>query len=235
MKFFLDALPWGLIAAVVAYLLGSFNSAIVFTSLIAKKDIRDSGSGNAGATNVLRSQGKRMALLTTIGDLAKAIISVFFGQYIMKFASLRDMTNINYPLIGAYLAGIFCIIGHLYPLYFKFKGGKGVMTALGLMLVLDWRVALICLSLFILVVFFSKMVSLGSIAAATSLPIFTFIFKWFVDNITAFDALFCTAMTAIFAALLILKHRDNIKRIIAGTENKIGGSKDKEGVSNEKK
>ena len=125
-------------------------------------------------------------------------------------------------LVGQYLAGFFCIIGHLYPLYFGFRGGKGVMTTLGMMLILDWRVALICLGFFILAVLAWRMVSLGSVIAASLLPVFTFVFRMFVDHKADETVWFCTAMSLLIAAILVIKHIPNIKRIIHGTESRLG-------------
>ncbi len=217
-----------LLTAAVAYLLGSVNSAIIVTKIFSKEDIRTYGSGNAGATNVLRSQGKLPALITTAGDLLKSFLSVYIGGWLMQhlnlyytFESFRISPE-GTVLIGQYLAGFFCIIGHLYPLYFGFKGGKGVMTTLGMMLILDWRVALICLGFFILVVLISRMVSLGSIVAAALLPVFTCIFRLFVEKQPVQIVWFCTAMSLLIAAILIIKHIPNIKRIINGTESKLG-------------
>ena len=219
-----------LLTMAAAYLLGSVKSAIIVTRIFAKEDIRTYGSGNAGATNVLRSQGKLPALLTTAGDLLKSFLSVFVGGWLMQhldlyytgFDSFRAVSPAGAMLIGQYLAGFFCIIGHLYPLYFGFKGGKGVMTTLGMMLILDWRVALICLGCFILVVLISRMVSLGSIVAAALLPVFTCIFRLFVEKQPVQIVWFCTAMSLLIAAILIIKHIPNIKRIINGTESRLG-------------
>ena len=225
-----------LLTAAVAYLLGSLNFAIIITRLMSKSDIRKYGSGNAGATNVLRSQGKVPAVLTTLGDLAKSIVAVIAGRYIVLgiagmpnelLSSFAPYEQEFYGLVGAYLAGLFCIVGHLYPLYFGFRGGKGVLTTLGMMLILDWRVALLCLTLFIIVVIISRMVSLGSVCAAVLLPILTWVFRAFVDHKEGIIVLFCTLMTTIIAVILVVKHAANIKRIAAGTESRISFSSSK--------
>ena len=219
------------LTAVIAYLLGSLNSAIIVTKLTAKKDIRAYGSGNAGATNVLRSQGKFPALLTTLGDLLKSFAAVLIGGLLLvnlqlTISPLSSWQFLGAKLVGQYLAGFFCIIGHVFPLYFGFKGGKGVLTTLGMMLILDWRVALICLGFFIVVVAVWRMVSLGSVVAAALLPVFTYIFRSLVEKQSAGTVWFCTAMAILIAALLILKHLPNLKRIASGTESKFSfGSK----------
>lgn len=214
-----------LLTAVAAYLLGSLNSAIIVTRLTSKEDIRSYGSGNAGATNVLRSKGKLPALLTTLGDLLKSFLAVLFGGFLLTHLSLNGAPAEGAKLVGEYLAGLFCILGHLYPLYFGFKGGKGVLTSLGMMLILDWRVALICLGFFIVVVLIWRMVSLGSIVAAALLPVFTYIFRAFVEKQSGGTVWFCTAMAILIGAILICKHIPNIKRIIHGTESKLGSKK----------
>lgn len=233
-----------LVSAVIAYLLGSVNFAIIVTKCRSHADIRDFGSGNAGATNVLRSQGKTAAALTTLGDLGKSMLAVWLGGYLMtlmapdfEYTVKTIMTPVeeliaqdkalmeHVTIIGNYVAGLFCILGHLYPLYFGFRGGKGVMTTLGMMLILDWRVALISLSAFIVVVAIWKMVSLGSICAGIVLIITTYIFRAFVDQMPASVTNMCTTMAVLIVGLLIIKHIPNIKRILNGTESKIGSSK----------
>lgn len=218
---------------VIAYLLGSLNFAIIVTKRRSHADIRDFGSGNAGATNVLRSQGKTAAVLTTIGDLAKSILAVWIGGWLMNAldsASLLEVAQngdaMEYvEIMGRYIAGLFCILGHLYPLYFGFRGGKGVMTTLGMMLVLDWRVALVSLAAFIVVVAIGRMVSLGSICAGIVLIITTYIFRAKVDAMPDAVVHMCTAMAVLIVGLLIIKHIPNIKRILNGTENKISFSR----------
>ena len=224
--------PSLLLTALCAYLLGSINFAIIVTRIFSHSDIRDSGSGNAGATNVLRSQGPLPALLTTVGDLLKSIAAVLLGRWLMQAmnADFAAGSTADVALIGAYLAGLFCVIGHLKPLYFGFRGGKGVLASLGMMLVLDWRAALICLGLFIVVVALFRMVSLGSVCAAAALPFVTFAFSALVDHNRLSDTVFCTLMTVFIALILVCKHIPNLKRIANGTENKLSfGKKGKKG------
>ena len=221
-----------LLTALVSYLLGSISFAIIVTKAFTKQDIRDFGSGNAGATNVLRSQGKLPALLTTLGDLGKSMLSVFAGGWLLSNIQLNPSATVeqaqllmydprNLGLIGSYLAGFFCIIGHMYPVFFKFRGGKGVMTTLGMMLLLDWRVALLLLGLFAIIVLCTRMVSLGSIVAALGLPLTTWLFRTYVYHQEWPTVWFCTAVVSAIAVIVVFKHRSNIVRIIKGTENKI--------------
>lgn len=218
-----------LLTAVISYLLGSISFAIIVTRLFSGKDIRSVGSGNAGATNVLRSQGKLPAALTFIGDLAKSMLSVYIGGLLLCNLQLTPMADSVYlthnqehlALIGSYLAGLCCVIGHLYPVFFGFRGGKGVMTTLGMMLILDWRTALIALGIFGIVLLCSRMVSLGSIVAGISLPIITYFMRTYVYRQDWETVTFCMAAIAVVALIVIIKHRQNIKRIANGTENKL--------------
>ncbi|HBT63661.1 MAG TPA: acyl-phosphate glycerol 3-phosphate acyltransferase [Ruminococcaceae bacterium] len=227
-RFVSNCWPSLILTAAGAYLLGSINFAIVVTRLFSRTDIRDSGSGNAGATNVLRSQGKLPALLTTLGDLGKSIASVLLGGWLVHMLNSGYTDgDMEFVLVGKYLAGLFCILGHLYPLYFGFRGGKGVLATFGMMLILDWRAALLSLAVFIIVVLIFRMVSLGSICAGIALPIFTGLFSAFADKNSSSNTLFSIIMTLFISTMLILKHIPNIKRIINGTESKIGSDKSK--------
>lgn len=228
------------LGSAIAYLLGSVNFAIVVTRCMKKGDIRQYGSGNAGATNVLRSQGKGAAALTTLGDLAKSMLAVWIGGWLITHINPDLILSStvgsgtyeeeHLRLIGEYIAGLFCILGHLYPLYFGFRGGKGVLATLGMMLILDWRVALISLGVFIIALIIGRMVSLGSILAGVTMVICTFLFRAFVDHYPTWVVALCTIMALIIVVLLIFKHVPNIKRILNGTESKIGSRhKDGEG------
>ena len=211
-----------LISAVVSYLLGSLDFAIIVTRLFTKEDIREKGSGNAGATNVLRSHGKKLAALTALGDVGKAVASVLLAWLV--WFPLCGVGHLGY--YGGFVAGAACVVGHMYPVFFGFRGGKGVLTVLGLLLVLDPIVALIGLATFAVVVAISKMVSLGSILAGVSLCISIFVKMKFIEQDNSLQAIaFCTGMVIFVVALAVMKHSANIKRIINGTENKIGSKK----------
>lgn len=218
--------PSLLLTAACAYLLGSFSFAIIVTRLLARRDIRESGSGNAGATNVLRNYGVWPAVLTTAGDLGKSIAAVLLGRWMLGAMNTGYTGgDMDFVLAGAYLAGLFCIFGHLYPLYFGFRGGKGVMTTLGMMLILDWRAALVCLGVFIVTVAVSRMVSLGSVLAGLTLPVATGLFSAYISRNAVENTLFSVVMTGFISLMLILKHIPNIRRIFNGTESRIGSSK----------
>lgn len=213
-----------LIIAVISYFLGSLNFSIILSRTIEKKDIRESGSGNAGATNMLRTYGKQFAVLTMIGDIFKVALAILIAflildaplDYFFNIAKDKEIaaTMINYKEF----AGFFCVLGHIFPVYFKFKGGKGVAACTGMVILVDWRIALILFVIFVLTVYFSKMISLGSIVIAVLYPILIAVFYW---------NLFLILIALLFATIVIIAHRKNIKRILKGTENKLFDKKNK--------
>ena len=215
-----------LLAAVCGYLLGSINWAIIVTRTIFRKDIRTEGSGNAGATNVLRNHGRGPAILTTIGDIAKSMVAVVVGALLLAHLQLdapsgsRLWIQENLPLVGGYIGGFFCLLGHDFPVFYGFRGGKGVLTTLGMFLLLDWRVALSCLAIFIIIVAVSRMVSLGSMLAIGCGPVLLYLWADSTEQ-----AVFSTVVATLVWLLIVWQHRANIGRIIAGTENKLGQKK----------
>lgn len=216
-----------LLTAVSAYLLGSMNWAIIITRVLSRQDIRKVGSGNAGATNVLRSQGVIPAVLTLIGDIGKGVFAAFLGGWMMSRVQLAPgdapmITHESLILMGRYIAGVFVVVGHMYPVFHGFRGGKGVAASAGLLFVWDWRMALMCVGLFILTVAVSRMVSLGSVLAASYVPVLTFVFRRWADDMPIETVLFCTVLTAIVALCVIFKHGTNMRRIANGTERRIG-------------
>lgn len=216
-----------LLTMVMAYLVGSMNWAIILTRVFSGKDIRTVGSGNAGATNVLRSQGPVLAALTLVGDLGKGVLAAFVGGWIMSWVQLSPgdspmITPESLVLMGRYIAGVFVVLGHMYPLFHGFRGGKGVAASAGLLFVWDWRMALMCVGLFVLTVALSRMVSLGSVLAASYVPVLTFVFRRWADDMPMETVLFCTVLTSIVALCVIFKHGSNMRRIADGTERRIG-------------
>lgn len=227
---------WNLIlrtlgTAVIAYLIGSLNPAILITRAFTRQDIRTMGSGNAGFTNVLRSVGGLPATLTIICDFLKGIIAVLIGWWIFSAMTVtNDVAPIEYEKYGRYLAGMCVIIGHVYPLYFGFRGGKGVVTTAATMAIVDWRVFLICLSFFLVIFIFTRIISLGSIIAASSYPAVTCLMIYFADYLPAIGTpdelrfrfvMISTACAAVIAAMVVIMHKENIKRLIKGEEKKI--------------
>lgn len=212
---------------IVAYLLGSINTAVIVTKIVTKgkKDIREMGSGNAGFTNVLRTVGKVPAIFTIVCDALKAIIAVYIGGLLFSFMNVGDYSIDNVVKIGMYIAGFLCIIGHSYPIYFHFKGGKGIVTAAGMMLVLDWRVFLMILGTFLIVFVFSKIISLSSLVSAALFGFYTFILAYFVDHSSVLYITLCTIAAFGIGVFVIIKHKENIKRLVRGEEKKITAKK----------
>lgn len=206
---------------VISYLLGSLNFSIIFSKFFAKKDIRESGSGNAGATNMLRTYGKRFAVITMIGDILKVAVSIIITFAILGepmkflFGIPQSAEEIQRIMIYKEFAGFFCVLGHIFPVFFKFKGGKGVAACTGMVIMVDWRIALILFIIFMAVILITKWISLGSIVIALLYPIL--IYAFYKNIILCIIAL-------LFTAIVIIAHRKNIKRLIKGTENKISFS-----------
>lgn len=223
----------GLIIAIISYLLGSISFSIIVTKKFANIDVRTVGSGNAGATNVLRAAGLKASLLVFLLDFLKCALSVFIGSLTFMIASnffeYGDVGILRF--YGAYIAGISCFTGHIYPVYFQFRGGKGVVTYAAMMAMIDWRLCVIELAVFILIVATSKMVSLGSVGTILLHPVLTFLMTYFVDyklgiltvwggaSIEYVIASCCFAV--VFAIAITSKHTANIKRILKGEESKI--------------
>lgn len=216
MLFFVGAV---LLSAIAGYLLGSINFAIIITKIFSKKDIRDFGSGNAGMTNVLRTLGKGPAALTLLGDLGKGILAVVLGNLFFQYIA-GETTS----LYGAYIGGFCALLGHIYPLYYRFKGGKGMLVSAGILLVIDPAICLICLGMFFLIVLLSRIVSLASIITAITYPIATLIMRILVQA-SAQRILWETVLSALIGCIIIFMHRDNIKRLMNGTEYKFGQKK----------
>lgn len=205
---------------VISYLLGSLNFSIIVSRKCVHKDIRESGSHNAGATNMLRTNGKKYAILTFFGDVFKLFVAVFIAYLIIG----QNDFNSNAYLFKS-VAGLACVIGHMYPCFFSFKGGKGVSVCAGMVACIDWRIALILIVVFAVVVLISKYVSLGSIIISICYPILIYI-MFVPDSITlnttfVSERWIATLVALIFTLIVVIKHSANIKRLINGTESKI--------------
>ena len=198
-----------LIIAIIAYLLGSISFSVIISKKMAGFDVREKGSKNAGATNVMRTVGKKAAIITLLCDVLKGVISIFIAFIAGNFVEDKAL------LIQ--IAGIAVVIGHTFPIFFGFKGGKGVATTLGVLLVVNWQIALICLVFALVLIAITKMVSVGSILSAILFPVLTLFLH---------EHYLVPGMYLLFAIILALvvayNHRGNIKRIIEGKENKIG-------------
>lgn len=210
-----------IIMLAVPYLLGGINTSIIVTKLRTGKDIRTMGSGNAGLTNTLRTQGKAVAGIVLLGDVAKAVISVWAVRLSFLFIGGIDTTN---PLFGmnwvGYMAALMVVVGHVFPLYYGFRGGKGVLSAVSAIFTLDWRTGLVLMVVFLLLVGITRYVSLGSCIASSLYGFSTLVFVYFIDSDPAGIA--CTFIAFFTAALVIFMHRSNIHRLVTHTEKKLG-------------
>ena len=194
-----------IIVAIIAYLIGSINFSIILSKKMAGFDIREKGSGNAGSTNMLRAVGKKAAILTLILDILKGVLAVLISILIGNIANKYFESNVqNYILVQ--IAGIFVIIGHTFPIFYKFKGGKGVATSLGVLLVTNWQIGLICLVFALILIIITKMVSVGSMAAAILFPVLTLFLanEYFICEGNYF------IFSIILAILVCFNHRKNI-------------------------
>lgn len=217
-------IPKLLLIALISYVLGSVNFSIILSRSLAHKDIREGGSGNAGATNMYRTHGKSAGFATMFGDIIKVLVAITIARLIIG----GDIYE-AFPYLIKYFSGFFCVVGHIFPIFFKFKGGKGVATCAGMILMLDWRIWLIEFVIFVTLVGITKMVSLGSVVMALTYPVFTYFFYaptvsslvTPLDVIRPYEQYFVTAFALVFSIIVFIKHRENIKRIFKGTENKI--------------
>lgn len=192
------------IIAVESYILGGLNGAIIASRLMHRKDIREYGSGNAGLTNYYRTFGWPGTVIVIGVDVLKAVIAVLVGGWLMG--------TLGYAVVGKLFAGFCLILGHMYPIYYRFRGGKGVLSGVIMATLVDWRVGLGCFLVFLLVVIFTRYVSLGSMLGALACPVLLWIFGY--DTLEGVLGLLC-------ALLIVIKHAENIVRLIGGTERKL--------------
>ena len=205
---------------VFAYLVGSINFAVIFSKMFIKKDVREIGSGNAGATNVLRSGGILPGALTFVFDALKGFVASFAGKIAFDYLFNQTQKDIFIPIYGALLCGIACMLGHVFPIFFQFKGGKGVATSVGIFAVCSPIAIIIGLTVFAMITAITKYVSLASVVATVVVVVTSLIFR-----ISDAPILPQFIMIFIMGFIVIFKHKDNIKRLLNGTENKIGGKK----------
>jgi len=209
-----------IIVGLIAYLLGSISFSVIFSKKFAGVDVRTKGSGNAGSTNVLRVAGKKAALCTLICDVLKGVVAILIAFLVGKIIKADN----NIAAILCEIAGLLVVIGHTFPVFFKFKGGKGVATSLGVLLTINWRLGLICLVFALIIMILTKIVSLGSILAAVLFPVLCLFVPW--SFIVSSDShLSYIIFSIILALLVIFNHRTNIVRLRNGTENKLNFNK----------
>lgn len=205
-----------------AYLLGSINSAILISKVIYRDDIRKHGSGNGGMTNMLRTFGGKAAILTLVGDLLKTAIAVFIAGLVYGFWYTAGIATSEM----CYMAGLFAVLGHIFPLYYRFKGGKGVLVTSTMALILTPVPFLILLAIFAAIVYMSRYVSLGSVSVAVLYPVllhgaFAVVFEAPMPGLMALS-------TIVLACLIVWCHKENLKRISEGTESKLSFKKKKD-------
>ena len=190
--------------AVLSYLLGCINGAIATSHIFYHDDVRRHGSGNAGLTNFYRNYGAKCAPMVIAFDMLKAVGAVLLGNYFLGYL-------LGWGAAGKYFGALFCVIGHMFPVFYGFKGGKGILCSGTLLLLLDWRIALVGWGAFVVLWLTTRYVSLGSVSAAAVFPVMTHV---------VFGDAFATAFSVLIAALVLFAHRENIKRLLNGTENK---------------
>ena len=215
-------------AVIAAYLIGSINFAVIFTKHFTKNDIRDFGSGNAGATNVMRVGGLKPGILTFVCDALKGFAASLLGKYIFSLIISSDPSlSWAYPVYGAYLCGLVCMLGHVFPIFYQFRGGKGVAVSVGIYAVCCPKAIVLGLVVFALVTLLTKTVSIGSLIATVtviSLSVVFYnspigIFKTELDS--AASLLWQSVLSIGMGVTIILKHIPNIKRLFSGEEKKI--------------
>lgn len=203
-----------IITVIAAYLIGSINTSIII-SKIKKNDIRTHGSGNAGATNTLRVMGKAAAAAVVIGDALKAFIATWMAILISKWFSLL------YPetLVLKYIAVTAVVIGHNFPVFFGFRGGKGIVTSVAVIFTIDWRLGIIVLGVGVIAIILTRFVSLGSLIGCILFPLVCYV--RYMDAPWSYEK--AVLIPAVFLGILgIIRHKNNIKKLIKGAERKIG-------------
>lgn len=213
----LISLGTAVLVAVIAYFLGCFNGAVIVSKYILHNDVRNHGSGNAGMTNFHRVFGGPLTLLVILTDVLKAVLAVLVGMWLLGFVIGHGAPYMI--TLGKYWAGTFCMLGHMFPCTFGFRGGKGILSGGTIAIMIDWRLALILWGGFLVLAILTRWVSLGSSFAGAAFPFVT----WFV-----FHDIWCTVLAAACGVLIVWKHRGNIKRILNGTESKFSLHRKKE-------
>lgn len=204
--------------ALLAYFLGCFNGAVIVSKYILRDDVRNHGSGNAGLTNFHRTFGGPLTFLVILTDVLKAVFAVLVGVWLIGGGEGPAFLTGDLAVYGRYWAGLFCLLGHMFPCMFHFKGGKGILSGGAIAIMIDWRVALVVWGGFLILVVLTRYVSLGSCWAGASFPFAT----WFV-----YQNVLLTAMAIFMGGMILYMHRSNIKRLLSGTESKFSLHKKK--------
>ncbi len=219
-KFYATYILFVIVSIALAYLLGSINSAIIISRVFYHDDIRKHGSGNAGLTNMLRTYGLKAAGGTLLGDILKTALAIFIAGFLLGFNYVAGISTVEGY---CYLAGLFAVIGHVFPIYYKFKGGKGVLATATMALILSPIPFLILITVFILIVCWTKYVSLGSVVGAILYPVS--IHAYFAIAFGSTTPAWVSVSTIALALLIVWCHRGNLKRIQDRTERKISFKK----------
>lgn len=204
-----------LVIALGGYFLGCFNGAVIVSKYILRDDVRTHGSGNAGLTNFFRTFGGPLTLVVILLDVLKAVVAVWLGVQAFHFTSWPGL-----ELYGKYLGGLSCLLGHMFPCMFHFKGGKGILSGGVMAIMIDWRIALVVWGGFLILTALTRWVSLGSCWAAVSFPFAS----WFV-----YQDIIILFLAVVIGGLILWQHRANIGRLLKGTENKLSFHKKGEG------
>ncbi len=208
-----------LLAAVFGYFLGSLNFSIIIVRIMKGKDIRTMGSKNAGLTNTYRCCGASCAVLTLIGDLCKGVFAVSLSKFVAAALEAGFKPDNDTLYIG-FIAGFFAIIGHVFPIYYHFKGGKGVLVGVSAFLVIEPRVFLALIIIFAVMLALSKYVSVSSVIATAYAPLAILLMSWLVDGCSFGRSFLYMILCLPMAAMVIYMHRSNIERLRNGTESK---------------
>ncbi|MBQ7288867.1 MAG: glycerol-3-phosphate 1-O-acyltransferase PlsY [Clostridia bacterium] len=203
------------LAAVIGYLLGSISFAVIITRWAIRRDVREMGSGNAGMTNVMRTAGFLPGALTFVLDFLKAAIACLIAKHLV-FGWLAGLLNVEIPLAyGLLVCGLFCQLGHIFPVFFDFRGGKAVACTAGIFSVCNWKVLAVCVAVFLIVFLFTRIISAASVSAMIALPIAEYF------TVAPQGRLLMVVLSAVIAGIVIVKHKDNICRIFKGEEKKL--------------
>lgn len=204
-----------LLTMLIAYFCGCFNGAVIVSKYILRDDVRNHGSGNAGLTNFYRTFGGPLTFMVILTDVLKAVVAILIGTMLFRNMIVDDAFVIT---LAKYWAGLWCLLGHMFPCMFHFKGGKGILSGGAIAIMIDWRIALVVWGGFLILAILTRYVSLGSCWAGASFPFAT----WFV-----YHNVVITVLGAVIGLLILYMHRGNIKRLLTGTENKFSLHKKK--------
>ena len=217
-----------LLAIVISYLLGSINFAVIVSKIFAREDVRNMGSGNAGMTNVIRSVGLLPGIITFVGDFLKGFVAPIIGKYLLfpiVFENAPDCISPYFsPTYGLYICGFFCIIGHAYPIFFGFRGGKGVSTSIAVLYCIDWVVATFVLLTFLAIFLITKIISIGSIVGAFEFSVFNLLINM-NKGLPTSEFIYIIILSVATSLVVILKHKQNIIRLHNGDEKQLSSRK----------